>query len=169
MAFVPIDPNKIKVGDPITKEILDAVKDSLNDLDSRVTSLSISGGTVFIFNGDVSFINYSSLRPDIFYYTARQDFSINDFRARLFTKDGVSSGTLTLRLEKSNDPNDANFNSVLTSDLLFNFATDADYLEKIAVLNPSQNDVTTGQIIRVKVIGVPSGFNGKILMSIGAQ
>lgn len=169
MAFVPLDPNKIKVGDPITKEILDAIKDSLNDLDSRVTSLSVSGGSVYIFNGDVSFTNYSSSKSDIFYYTARQDFSINDFRARLFTKDGISSGTLSLRLEKSNDTNDANFNTVLTSDLSFNFATDADYLEKIAVLNPAQNDITTGQVLRIKVIGIPTAFSGKIMISIGGQ
>jgi len=167
--FIPIDPNKIKVGDPITKDILDAIRSSLNDLDARVTSLSTSGGTVFILNGDLSFVNFSASRPDIFYYTARQDFSINDFRVRLFTKQGITSGTLVFRLEKSSDPNDANFSTVLNSDLSFNFATDADYLEKVATINPSLNSITTGQIIRIKMIGVPSGFKGNVLISIGAQ
>lgn len=167
--FIPIDPNKIKVGDPITKDILDAIRSSLNDLDARVTSLSTSGGTVFILNGDLSFVNFSASRPDIFYYTARQDFSVNDFRVRLFTKQGITSGALVFRLEKSSNPNDANFSTILTSDLSFNFATDADYLEKVATINPSLNSITTGQIIRIKMIGVPSGFNGSVLISIGAQ
>lgn len=169
MAFNPIDINTIKVGDPITRDLWVLLKNNFDDHELRINSLSTTGGTVFIFNGDVSFVNYSSLRPNIFYYTARQDFSINDFRVRLFTKGGITSGNLTLRLEKSNDPNDANFATILTTDITFNFATDADYLEKVAVINPSQNDITTGQIIRVKVIGIPSGFTGKILMSIGAQ
>lgn len=167
--FIPIDPNKIKVGDPITKDILDAIRSSLNDLDTRVNSLATSGGTVFILNGDLSFVNYSASRSDIFYYTARQDFSINDFRVRLFTKQGITSGALVFRLEKSNDPNNANFSTILTSDLSFNFATDADYLEKVATINSGLNSITTGQIIRIKMIGVPSGFNGNVLISIGAQ
>jgi|PlaIllAssembly_1097288.scaffolds.fasta_scaffold106588_2 hypothetical protein len=169
MAFNPIDNNTIKVGDPITKDILDLIKANFDDHELRINSLATTGGTVFIFNGDVSFVNYSSLRPDIFYYTARQDFSVNDFRARLFTKDGITSGNLTLRLEKSNDPNDANFLSILTSDISFNFATDTDYTEEVASLNASLNDITTGQILRIKVMGIPSGFTGKILLSIGAQ
>lgn len=169
MAFSTIDPNKIKVGDPITADLLSQIKESFDDHELRINSLATSGGTVFIFNGDISFLNYSLSHSDIFYYTARQDFSVNDFRVRLFTKQGITSGTLSLTLEKSNDPNDINFASILTSDISYDFATDADYLEKIGLLNASLNDITTGQILRVKVTNVPSGFSGKILLSIGAQ
>jgi hypothetical protein len=169
MAFSTIDINKIKVGDPITSDLLVQIKNSFDDHELRINSLATSGGTVFIFNGDVSLVNYSPSRSDIFYYTARQDFSINDFRVRLFTKDSISSGVLSFRLEKSNDPNNDNFATILTSDIEFDFATDVDYSEKIALLNASLNDITTGQILRIKVTNVPSGFIGKILLSIGAQ
>lgn len=169
MAFNPIDSNTIKVGDPITKDILDLIKANFDDHESRINSLATSGGTVFIFNGDVNFLNYSSTSPDIFYYTARQDFSINDFRVRLFTKNGVSTGILSMRIEKSNDPNNSNFATILTTDISFNFATDTDYTEKVGSLNPSLNDITTGQILRVKITSIPSDFTGKILLSIGAQ
>jgi hypothetical protein len=57
----------------------------------------------------------------------------------------------------------------LTSDVSFNFATDTDYTERVGSLNASLNDITTGQILRVKITGIPSGFSGKILLSIGAQ
>jgi hypothetical protein len=172
LEFVPIELNTIKVGDPITRDILLLIKNNFDDHESRINSLATSGGTVFIFNGDVSFVNYSSLRSDIFYYTARQDFSVNDFRARLFTKDGITSGNLTFRLEKSNNPGDAgfpSFSSVLTQDISFNFATDTDYTERVGSLNASLNDITTNQILRVKITGIPAGFTGKILLSIGAQ
>jgi len=175
MAFNPIDINTIKVGDPITRDLWVLLKNNFDDHESRINSLATTGGTVFIFNGDVSFVNYSSLRPNIFYYTARQDFSINDFRVRLFTKDGVSSGTFSFDLQKLNDnnlllpPSDANFSSILSTQIIFNFATDTDYTEKVAAINASLNDIPTGQIIRVKITSFPAGFEGNVLMSIGAQ
>jgi hypothetical protein len=169
MAFTPIDLNKIKVGDPITKDILDSIKYNFDDHEFRINSLSVSGGNVFIFNGDVSFVNYSSLRPNIFYYTARQDFSLNDFRVRLFTKEGVTSGNLTIDLQKSVDPNDSNFNSVLTAPISFDFSSVSDYAEVVSTLNSALNELTTGDILRVKVLAVPNNFIGSVLLSIGAQ
>jgi hypothetical protein len=169
MAFTPIDSNKIKVGDPVTKELWDQLKANLDDHELRIQSLSTTGGTVFIFNGDVSFINYDSNNSDIFYYKARQDFSVNDFRTQLFTKSGLSTGTLTLRLEKSVDTNNVNFVNILNTDVSFDFAVDANYSEKIAVINTALNDILTGEVLRVRVISKPAGFTEKILMSIGAQ
>lgn len=169
MAFVAIDSNTIKVGDPITKELLDLVKANMDNLDLRITSLATSGGTVFIFNGDVSFVGFSLTYGDIFYYKARQDFSINDFRVQLFDKQGVSSGSLTLDLQKSIDTDNANFASILTSALTFDFALAAAYGEATGALDPALNDILTGEVIRVKVTNIPTGFYGKILLSIGAQ
>jgi hypothetical protein len=169
MAFVAIDSNTIKVGDPITKELWDLIKSNMDNLDLRITSLATSGGTVFIFNGDVDFVGFSLSEPDIFYYKARQDFSVNDFRAQLFDKQGVTSGNLVLDLQKSIDTNDANFASILTTTINFNFASDAAYSEDVAVIDSALNDILTDEVLRVKVTGVPTGYYGKILLSIGAQ
>lgn len=169
MAFNPIDSNILKVGDPITKDLLDVIKANFDDHELRIQSLSTSGGTVFIFNGDVSFINYNAAEPDIFYYKARQDFAVNDFRAQLFTKGSVTTGTLSLVLEKSPDTNNANFTTILSTNISFNFAVDANYSEKIAIINSSLNDIITGEILRVRVVSKPAAFNGKIMLSIGAQ
>jgi hypothetical protein len=168
MAFATIDPNIIKVGDPITKDILDLIKANFDDHEFRLNSLSVSGGSVFIFNGDISLIGYSASNPDIFYYKAQSDFSVNDFRVQLFSKQGVTSGTLSFDLEKSVDTNNANFNSILTADISFNFASDADYSVKTASIDPGLNDVLTGDILRLTITGVPSGFSGKVVASIGA-
>lgn len=169
MAFTPIDLSTIEVGDPITKELMDAIKDSLDDLDSRVSNLSISGGSVHVFNGDIDFVGFSTNDPDVFYYKASKDFSINELTVQLFSKQGVSSGELVLDLEKSSDTNDANFSSILTTALSFDFAVDADYSLKSALIDPGLNDIISGQILRIKVTGLPIGFYGKILLFIGAQ
>lgn len=169
MAFVSIDTNTIKVGDPITKDLLDLIKANEDNLDLRITSLATSGGTVFIFNGDVDFVGFSLTYPNIFYYKARQDFSVNDFRIQLFDKQGVTSGSLTVDLQKSVDTNDANFGTILTVKATRNFATDAAYTEGVATIDSGVNDILTGEILRVKIDSIPSGFYGKILLNIGAQ
>lgn len=168
MAFVPIDINTIEVGDPITKEIMDLIKYNFDDLDTRVSSLSVSGGSIYILNGDVSLIGYSTSNPDVFYYKAKQSFSVNEFSVQLFTKQGITSGNLVLDLEKASNTNDANFSTILTSTLSFNFASDADYLSKSATIDSGANDFVSGQVLRIKITGVPTGFNGKILINIGA-
>ena len=169
MAFSPIDSNTIKVGDPITSDTITLIKNNFDDHELRINSLATSGGTVFIINGDVSFVGFNISNPSIFYYKARQDFSINDFRVQLFTKQGLTSGDLVFDLQKSNDTNDSNFSTVLSSSLSISFLSASNYSEHIASLNPSLNDVLTGQVLRIKVTNIPSNFSGSVLISIGAQ
>lgn len=169
MAFVPIDANKIKVGDPITKDILDLIKLNFDDHESRINSLATTGGTVYILNGDVSLRNFNISSPGIFYYKARQDFSINDFRVQLFTKQGITTGSLSFDLQKANNTNPANFVTILNSELSFNFGTELDYSEKIASINSSLNGILTGEVLRISITDKPFNFNGDVLISIGAQ
>jgi hypothetical protein len=174
MAFSPIDLNTIKVGDPITRDLWLLLKDNMDDHELRINSLSTSGGTVFIFNGDVSFVGFNISQPNIFYYKSRQDFSINDFRVQLFDKQGIVLGNLTFELEKSIDTNNTNFSTVLSSALSFNFASDSDYSEKVALIDSAENSILTDQVVRVRVTNVPTNsfgynFSGKVLISVGAQ
>jgi hypothetical protein len=169
MAFESIDLNTIKVGDPITRDLWVKIKDNFDSHQTSINNLLTAIGTVSIINGDVDFVGYSALEPNIFHYKARQNFSLNDFRVQLFSKQGVTTGNLTLDLQKSIDTNDSNFSTVLTADLEFDFSVDPDYEERVATINASLNSVTVGDVLRVKVLNVPFGFNGKILMSIGGQ
>jgi hypothetical protein len=169
MAFVPIDINTIKIGDPITKEVLDIIKYDLDDLDTRISGLSVSGGAVYIVNDAYSLIGYSATNPDVCYYKAKQDFAVNEFSAQLFTKQGIVTGNLVFDLQKSSDTNDANFTTILTSTLSFNFASDAAHSSKSAAINSGANNITTGQVLRVRCTGIPTGFSELVLISIGAQ
>lgn len=169
MPFESIDINTIKVGDPITKDLLDKIKSNLDDLDERSNQLESTGGTVHIFNGDISLAGFSSSDPVVFYIKAQKNFSITEVRGQIFDKGSVSLGTLSLDVEKSIDTNDANFNSILSSDLSFNFASDASYSEKTATINTSVNDIVAGEILRVVVTSTPNNFGGKILLLIGAE
>lgn len=174
MSFSPIDLNTIKVGDPITRDLWLLLKNNLDDHELRINSLATSTGTVFIYNEMISFIGYNSSYPYVMYYMARQDFSINDFRAQIRSKQGITTGTLSLRLEKSINTNDANFATILTTDLSFDFSTDAEHSVKVASINPTLNDILTGEVLRIKVMNVPTNtfgnnYSGEVLISIGAQ
>lgn len=174
MSFVTIDPNTIKVGDPITKDLWDLIKLNFDDHELRINSLATSGGTVFIFNGDLSLVGFNIENPNIFYYVARQDFSINDFRVQLFTKQGITSGNLVFDLQKSSNTNDANFSTILTTSLSINFASASDYSVTTASIDPTKNDVLTGQVLRIKITNIPTNtfgynFSDSVLISIGAQ
>jgi len=174
MAFSPIDSNTIKVGDPITSDTITLIKTNFDDHELRISDLELEVGSTIIHNDLVSFVGYSASYPYFFYYMARQNFSVSEFRVQLKSKQGITSGNLTLRLEKSIDTNDANFATILSTDLSFDFASDAEHSVKVASINSSLNDILTDEILRVKVINVPTnvfGYNysGEILVSIGAQ
>lgn len=169
MAFLPIDPNSIKVGDPITKDLWDLIKENFDDHELRINSLATSGSTVHIYNGDISLVGFTLSEPDIFYFKSPQDFSVNDFRVQLFTKQGISSGNLVIDLQKSTDTNDANFSTILQSSVSFDFGSDPDYHQEVALIDSNENTVLTDSVLRIKITNVPSGFFGKILVKIGGQ
>lgn len=169
MAFTPIDINTIKVGDPITKELLDIIKYNFDDIDSRLVSSATTGGAIHIFNGDISLKNFLSSDPYIFYYKIPKNCIITEVRIQLFSKNSISSGSLAIDVQKSVDTNNANFNSILTTGLSFNFATDANYAQKTASINSSVSSLSATNVIRVEVTSIPSTFSGKFLLYIGAE
>ncbi len=169
MAFLPIDINTIKVGDPITKDLWDLIKTNFDDHELRINSLATSGGSIHIFNGDVSLVGFKITEPDIFYYKAPQEFSINDFRVQLFSKQGITSGNLVIDLQKSTDTNDSNFSTVLVSPISFNFASASDYSQQVALIDSAENTIPTDTVLRVKITNIPTNFSGKILIKIGGQ
>lgn len=169
MSYADIDINTIKVGDPITKELLDLIRANFIDHESRLNQSETTGGSVFILDSAIHLANFSADRPDVFYYKATQDFDISEFRVQIFDKGTIVSGILALDLQKSVDTNNANFNSVLSANLQFDFSTDASYSEKVGTINSSVSQVTPGEVIRIVVTGLPTGFKDKILVVIGGE
>lgn len=169
MAFTSIDANTIKVGDPITKELLDLVKSNFDDHETRINNNETTGGTVFVFNGFVQLAGLDANDPHVIYVKALQNFVVTDFRAQIFDKGSVVAGNLTFDLQKATNTNNANFNTILNTDLSFNFAVDASYLEKNASLNATLTSILTGEVLRVKVESTPTDFGGKVLISISGE
>jgi len=174
MAFTPINLNTIKVGDPITRDRMVEVKDNFDDHESRINQLETSGGQIILFNDLVSFVGFNINSPYVFYYKATQNFSVSDFKIQIISKQGIVAGNLTFELEKSNDTNNANFTSILTTATSFNFSSDSDYSVKSGSINSGVNNITTGQVIRCRVTNCPTnafGYNWSdfVVLSVGAS
>jgi hypothetical protein len=173
MSFIPIDASQTAVGAPITKDLMDAIRLNADDHEARIADLEFSSVGVYILNGDMSFAGFDISRPVIFHHKAKFPYTLTDFRVQLFDKQGLASGTLSFDLQKTTGVNnsDSTFNSgsILTSPLSFNFATDADYAEKVAAIDGTKNSIINGGVIRIKITSIPAGFTGMILISIGGQ
>jgi hypothetical protein len=169
MSYLEIDDNIIKVGDPITKELLDLIKTNFADHETRIAANETTGGSVFILDSAIHLANFNPDSPDVFYYKAIQDFDVAEFRAQLFNKGSIAAGTLALDLQKSVDTNDSNFNSILSGSLQFDFSTDASYSEKVATIDTSVNSINAGEVLRIVVVGMPPGFKDKILVNIEGE
>jgi len=169
MAYVTIPASATDVGAPITKDLVDPVRTNLDDHEIRITSMEANAPLVYILNGDMSFSGFDINNPTIFHYKAKVSIVVTDFRIQLFTKGGISSGSLQFDIQKSTNTNDANFATILNTNLSINFATATDYTEYTGSLDGTKTTIAAGSVLRIKVLSVPAGFRGQILVSIGAQ
>ena len=169
MAFVTIPSTSTDVGAPITKDLMDTLRTNANDHETRISAMEANAPLVYILNGDMSFAGFDISNPNIFYYKAKTAIDITDFRVQLFTKQGITTGTLQFDLQKATNTNDTNFATILTANLSVNFATATDYTEYTASLDGTKTTIAAGSVLRIKVMSIPTGFRGQILISVGAQ
>lgn len=168
MAFTSISSTLINVGKAVKREIFTLIKDNFDDHESRLIAVEFQQAANYIFNGDISLVGIDEYDPTVFYYKTPTALQLSDVTGQLFTKQSISSGILSFDIEKSTDTNNSNFVSCLNSDLSFNFATDAEYSSKQGDINGSTSVLNAEDILRIKFTSVPIGFNGKILIRLGA-
>lgn len=169
MPFVTIPASATDVGAPITKDLMDPVRTNLDDHETRISAMEANAALVYILNGDMSFAGFDIARPDIFYYKVKTSIVITDFRVQLFTREGITLGSLQFDLQKATNTNNANFATILNTNLSIDFSTATDFTEYTGSLDGTKTTISAGSVLRIRVIAIPSGFRGQILVSVGAQ
>lgn len=168
MPYQTIDPNIIKVGDPITKEILNLLKNNLDDHEERLSTLAGGSGKIVFFN-DLVVVN--SYRPsDLLgaaFFEVPQSCIITEFAIQIFAKGAVTTGALQVDLKKNNSTNPTGFNSVFSAPATVNFATDLDFARKNAVINAAQQSLVAGDILRLDILNLQSGIDKFKIFGIG--
>jgi len=161
MAFVTIPSSLIQIGSALKKELFDIIKNDLDDLDSRVNALSLGAAPVEVFNLDVLNASSASSLTGLLHHEALSAFIITEVKIQLFETGGITSGTLSVDVKKGPTPDDLTMVSVLTSQPNINFLTAVDYQTATGVLDPSQQSVAQGEILRLDITSLPSTPLGK--------
>lgn len=160
MAYQTIDPNTIKVGDPVTKEILNLIKANFDDHEERLSTLAGGSGKIIFFNELILIRDYKISDLDgVVYFEVANDCIITECSLQIFGKNGITVGIAEVDIKKNNSTNNSGFNSILTNTPKVNFATDADYSKKFGVINNSLQAFVAGDILRLDILSLPEGID----------
>lgn len=161
MAFVTIDPALLDVGDPLKKEIFDAIKSNEDDLDTRLTSQEQGAGKVEVYNFVLGNATSASTLTGIAYYTAPSAFTLIDAKVGIFEK-GTLTGTLEMDIKKNTSRDDVGMTTVFTTKPSIAFAGASDFDDSSnTVFDSGQTAVALGDVLRLDITALPSPVIGK--------
>ena len=153
MAFETINSSEIDVGKPLKKDLFRKIKTSLDDLDSRVSNLSLAGGTFQLFSDSVMMPKYYAGSEYIISFRAHANLSITEIKLQLM-RGTSSSGSLILDVLKGS--NVSSLLSVLTTNITLDTATATTSTVISAAINSLNQSVTSGQLVVVKLLNKPT-------------
>ncbi|MCK5375381.1 MAG: hypothetical protein KAJ40_08850 [Alphaproteobacteria bacterium] len=159
MAFSTLPDSLIQVGKAITRTLFKTyVKDNLDDLDSRMTTIEGSASKIIIFDEVV--INASSLGSTITgldVYRAASAYDLTDAKVYIFTKDGLG-GTLEIDIQKSSSADFTSSVSVFTTKPSIVYSGASDYDESAnTVFDATNKSILAGDYLRLDVTSLPTG------------
>lgn len=157
MAFVTIPSNAIDVGDPITKDLWDKVKNNLDDLDTRTQATEASQNTILIFDNLVLNAQSSSTATGLAYYRVPFDINVTEALVQIFEK-GSLTGELEIDFKRNSTPDNTGMTSIFTTKPKITYASAADYDDSTnQVIDQTQATIPEGHYIRFDVTEFPTG------------
>ena len=161
MAFIEIPPALIEVGKALKKEIFDAIKASLDDHENRINSLAVGASPVVVFDNTILNASSAGSLTGLNYFRAASGFNISLVQLEIFDKGGITSGIVSFDIKKGDSLDDADLSTVLTIQPSIDFAIASDYDIATGTLDPLEQSVTQGQVIRLDITSLPSTPLGK--------
>lgn len=157
MAYTTIDPNSIEVGDALRKELFDLIKSNEDDLDARVTALSVGAKKVEVFKYLLLNGSSFSTATGLDYYQAIEAFTITNAEIRIFEK-GSLTGSIEIDVKKSTtDMDTASFTTIFTTKPKIVLASASDYdTSTNQVFNSGQISMSAGDILRLDITIAPT-------------
>lgn len=149
MSFDPIDQTEIEVGKPVKKSLWQKVKDSLDDLDSRITAvdLAVSGTVPIILSIGGEYATLSTEeRVHVVKTTINADITITDVTMYI-DKAGASGNTQIDVLHAT--PGGAYVSAMTTKPILASGAGDDS--TNAGAINATNEDVDDGDIITLSL------------------
>jgi hypothetical protein len=157
MAFTPINSSSIFPGKPIKSELFTTIKDNFDDHESRISALSIGATVIELFNEEI-ILNDGYLPTGIAYKESLQPCNITEIAIQLFEKAPATTGSLTIDIKKNTTTNPAGFTSVLSILPTLNMTTATNYQRTTGTINPANQTLAAGNILRFDITAVPAGL-----------
>lgn len=155
MSYVTIPSSSILVSKVVKKELMDLIKANLDDHETRLNALSSGSGPVVIFDQDFANVSTALDLTNIFSWKATDNCSITKGQIQIYTKDGITTGSLTLDIKKSSTLG-GTYASIFTTKPTINYATASAYDSNDGVFNAGQA-VTQDEYLRFSFSSVPTG------------
>jgi hypothetical protein len=156
MAYTELPLAIIAVGKAIKREIFTNIRSSLIDHETRITSLSLNTAPIEVWNNTILNASSASTLTGLDYYRAASSFTLSRVEIQIFEKGLVTSGTLSVDIEKGNTMDAASMTSVLSVQPSIDFATASNYAIATGTLNVANQSVTAGQFLRLDVTSLPT-------------
>ena len=157
MAFATIPASSIEVGDPITKDLFDLVKDNLDDHETRVLALESGQSRIELINCIFGNAVSASSFTGIFDVNAPQGLVITDCYVQIYEK-GSLAGFLEIDVKVNSTPDDVGMTSIFSTLPKITYASASDYDKSTnQVFNTLQTTVAEGDNIRLDITQLPTG------------
>jgi hypothetical protein len=167
MAYNAFTNSEIQVGKAIKKELWQKVKDNFDDHETRLAQAVAGSSKIEIFNIDFLIGSFGNTITGVLYHEALQDMNVIEGAIQIFDKDGIVSGVLSIDVKKNTTPDNTGMVSVFTTAPSINFATANNYDRSTGTLNPSNQSVLKGEILRLDVTSLPVGLGKFRIILIG--
>ena len=168
MAFSSLSAALFSVGKPIIKALFQTIKDNSDDANSRLLTIEASANKVTFFNGPMLSAGSYSSATGLLFYRIESAIDLTDCKVGIYAKGAVTSGTLSVDVQKASGLDFAASVSVFTTLPSLDLSIAADYTESSnMVLSASNKILTEGDYIRVDISSLPLGLGRFQLYLIG--
>lgn len=158
MAFTTLPDALIAVGKTLNRTLFKTyVKDNLDDLNSRLSTVEGSASKIIIYDEIVLNATSAASFTGVDFYRVPSSFDLIDSKVFIFLK-GSLTGTLEIDIQKSSTPDFTSSVSVFTTKPSIDFSTASSYDESSnAVFDATNKSVTEGDYLRLDISSLPSG------------
>lgn len=167
MAFSSLSSALINVGKPIIKSIFTTLKNNQDDLNTRLLTVEASTNKIVIFDGVITNATTYATATGLLFHRIQSAIDITDVKVGVFDFTGISSGTLSVDIQKASSLDFSASVSILTTQPSLNLATASNYDESTnAVLNVNKS-CSEGDWLRIDISSLPTGLGKLALYIIG--
>ncbi len=168
MAFTSLAESLIAVGKPLVRSILNTLRTNQNDLDTRVTSVESAFSKVVIYDGTInSSLTYATATGLIF-HRVQSAIDLTDAKVILFDKNGVSSGTVSIDIQKASATNDFSSSvTVFSTQPSLDLSVASNFTESSNAVFTAAKTLAEGDWLRIDISSNPTGLQNFGIYIIG--